>query len=108
MFKPTDTLTLGLTYTGSVDLGMSGGRYISDQTAAGLGKVTYRDVQVEGLNLPQELGLGAAVRFKPKLLIATAVKWINWSSALKTSTLTVTNPDNPAAPAALVSMSSLD
>ena len=53
---------------------------------------------MSGLNLPQEVGLGAAVLVNPNLLIATEVKWIDWSSALTTSTLSATNPDNASAP----------
>ena len=99
MWKASDRLTLGVAYTGKTSLDMDGGRYISDLTAAGVGKVTYRDVHVSGLNLPQDLAIGAAVQANPALLVSVEAKWIDWSSALTTSTLTVANPDNPSAPA---------
>jgi len=106
--KVTDLITLGVVYTSKISLDMQGGRYISNLSATGLGKVNYRDVSVTGMNLPQELGLGAAMQADPALLVAVEVKWIDWSSALTTSTLTATNPDNPAAPAVQTLTSSMN
>lgn len=108
MIKPEDWLTIGLAYTSKVDLAMSGGRYVSNLTAAGLGRVTYRDVHVTGFNLPQEVGLGAAARVGPDLLVSMEVKWINWSAALKTTTLRAADPDNPSAPAVQTLTSPMD
>ena len=71
-YKPLDQLTLGLVYT-------------SPQ------KATYNHVydfngngteQNLSLEQPQEVGLGVAYEFlKPRLLLETNVKWINWSDA---------------------------
>jgi long-chain fatty acid transport protein len=71
-YKPLDQLSLGLVYT-------------SPQ------KATYNHVydfdnsgSRENLTLeqPQEVGLGVAYEFlKPRLLLETNVKWINWSDA---------------------------
>jgi len=71
-YKPLDQLTLGLVYT-------------SPQ------KATYNKVydfnnngneQNLTLEQPQEVGLGVAYEFlKPRLLLETNVKWINWSDA---------------------------
>jgi len=98
MLRINDRVTLGMAYTSKVNLDMEGGRYTSDLSAIGLGKVTYHDVTVKGLNLPQELGLGVAVRPTEPLLASVEVKWIDWSSAIKSSTLTARDPDNPGAP----------
>jgi long-chain fatty acid transport protein len=71
-YKPLDQVTLGLVYT-------------SPQ------KATYNHVydfsgngrrQNLTLEQPQEVGLGVAYEFlKPRLLLETNVKWINWSDA---------------------------
>ena len=72
IYKPIDQLSLGLTYT-------------SPQ------KATYNHVydfsgngrrQNLTLEQPQEVGLGVAYEFlKPRVLLETNVKWINWSDA---------------------------
>ena len=72
IFKPLDQLSLGLVYT-------------SPQ------KATYNHVydfsgngrrQNLSLEQPQEVGLGVAYEFlKPRLLLETNAKWINWSNA---------------------------
>jgi len=70
-------------------------------SAVGLGKVTYRDSSIDGMALPQEVGVGVAVRPVPPLLVAVKVAWLDWSGALETSTLSASSPDNPGAPPAL-------
>ena len=72
IYKPLDQLSLGLVYT-------------SPQ------KATYNHVydfsgngrrQNLSLEQPQEVGLGVAYEFlKPRLLLETNAKWINWSNA---------------------------
>ena len=72
IYKPLDQLSLGLVYT-------------SPQ------KATYNHVydfsgngrrQNLTLEQPQEVGLGVAYEFlKPRMLLETNVKWINWSDA---------------------------
>ena len=72
IYKPLDQLSLGLVYT-------------SPQ------KATYNKVydfngngneQNLTLEQPQEVGLGVAYEFlKPRVLLETNVKWINWSDA---------------------------
>lgn len=108
MLKVGDRVTLGMAYTSRVNLGLDGGRFISDLSALGLGKVTYRDVEVKGLNLPQELGLGVAFQPTEPLLASVELKWIDWSSAIKSSTLEARDPDNPGAPALQSLTSTMD
>lgn len=108
MYKPSSRITLGMAYTSRVNLPLDGGILISDFSAVGLGKVTYRDVRAEGLNLPQELGLGIAFKPVRRLLAAVELNWIDWSEAVKRSTLTAAGPDNPGAPPVLALTSRMD
>jgi long-chain fatty acid transport protein len=108
LYKVSDRLTIGAAYTGKINLPLRGGKVIVNMSSIGFGKVTYSDARIEGLSLPQELGVGVAVRVVKPLLIAAEVNWIDWSGALKTSTLRAGNPDNPAAPPALALTSTLD
>lgn len=108
LYRIGDRLTLGAAYMRRTDLRLRGGRVVVDMSAAGLGKVTYSEARIEGLSLPQELGVGVAVRVAKPLLLAAEVTWIDWSGAMKTSTLRASNPDNPAAPPTLALTSALD
>jgi long-chain fatty acid transport protein len=74
---------------------------VANLSAAGLGKVTYRDASIEGMALPQEVDVGFAVRPVPPLLVAVKVAWLDWSGALKSSTLRAASPDGPGAPPTL-------
>ena len=98
MYKPNDRLTLGAGYTSQVALNLDGGEMIVDMTAIGVGKVTYHDVEASGLNQPQEAGVGLAYQVTNNLLAAIELTWIDWSRAVKRSTLTARKPDNSAAP----------
>jgi long-chain fatty acid transport protein len=98
MLRPTRRITLGVAYTSQVDLELAGGKLVSNQTAAGLGKVTYRDVTLSGVGQPQELGLGIALQASETLLVSVELTWLDWSQAARRSHLKARDPDNPAAP----------
>jgi long-chain fatty acid transport protein len=91
-------LTLGASFTPKVKLPLRGGRLISNQTAAGRGLVTYRDIEIDGLVLPTEVSLGAAWRPVPDWMLSAELTWLDWSRAATRSTLAARNPDNAAAP----------
>lgn len=63
-----------------------------------MGKVKYNDVKMDGFTWPRQVEVGAAYRATPKLLLAMDLSWINWSSAIKTVTVTATNPNGPVPP----------
>jgi len=91
------TLTLGVSFTPKVELPLRDGRLISNQTATGLGLVTYRDVKIDGLALPTELSIGAAWRPNDDWLLSAELSWLDWSAAATRSTLTARKPDNATA-----------
>ena len=107
-YKLTDRMTLGVAYTGKTKLDLEDGQLVSNFSALGLDRVTYKDVKATGLNLAQEIGLGLAIRATDKLLVSFEVNWLNWSDAVQRSTLTARNPDNPAAPPTLSITASQD
>lgn len=94
----SDTLTFGATFTPKVDLPLRGGQLTSNQTAAGRGSVTYHDVAIDGLALPNEASLGLAWRPAPDWRLSAELTWLDWSDAATRSTLTAASPDDPAAP----------
>ena len=107
-FYASDNLTLGATYANKIRLNLDRGKIDVNMSAAGLGNVTYRDAKVQGLALPQEVGLGIAFRLSDPWLVSLKVAWLDWSDALKSSTLTASNPDNPAAPSSISNSASLN
>jgi long-chain fatty acid transport protein len=108
MYKPNDRITLGAGYTSQVDLDLDGGEMVVDMTATGLGKVTYADVKATGLNQPQEAGVGLAYQVTHDLLAAIELTWIDWSRAVRHSTLMARRPDNPEAAPRLEQDADLD
>lgn len=92
---------IGVAYTTSSSMDFSGDQYVANFSSIGLGKVTYSNLNINGQRQPQELGLGISFQVNKQLLLAAEVNWIDWSSALSTSNLLASNPDNPFAPATI-------
>ncbi len=97
-YQINDQWSVGATYTSESSIDFEDGELT---TAAG---VKYRDVKMDGFTWPRQVEVGAAYRATPKLLLAMDLSWINWSSAIKTVTVTATNP-NSAVPAGYEKMS---
>lgn len=95
-YAATDAVTLAATYTGKTALKLKDGKLAVNMTAIGLGVVNYRDARIDGLGFPREVALGAALRRGPTLW-SLKLAWLDWAGALASSTLTASNPDNPAA-----------
>ncbi|MGC1954075.1 MAG: outer membrane protein transport protein, partial [Gammaproteobacteria bacterium] len=70
LYRANQWLKLAIAYTTQADLDFDGGELVSNMNAAGIGRVTYRDVSLQGLGTPRELVLGAAIQPTPQLLIA--------------------------------------
>jgi long-chain fatty acid transport protein len=96
-YRPDTEQTWGVTYTSRVALTLDGGNLVSNQSALGLGEVRYRQATAKGLKLPQELGVGYARQATRNLLWTAELNWLDWSRAMTTSTLSISDPDNPAA-----------
>lgn len=92
-----DKWSVGATYTSESAIDFDDGE-LTQNFGPGLGKVKYDDVKMDGFTWPQQVEVGAAYRATPKLLLAMDLSWINWSSAIKTVTVTATNPENSMAP----------
>ncbi len=100
-YRLSPTLNLGASYTAKTRLPLKHGNLVVNMTAAGLGPVAYQDASIDGLAFPQTAALGFAWQSAPKLLWSFKYEWLDWSSAIRASTLTATGPSNPAAPATL-------
>ena len=107
-YRPQPTLTLGLSYANATDIKLEDGTLTADFTALGLGRVKYRQADVEGFALAQELGAGVAWVFRPNWLFAGELTWLNWSDALRDASLVASRPDDPAAPATIAITQQLD
>ncbi len=107
-YRVNDAVTLGLSYAPKNKLDLENGELRVNMSALGLGEVKYGDATVKGLALAQEVGLGIAWRASENLQLSTKLAWLDWSSALKSNTVTAIKPDNPAAPPSVVNTISLD
>ncbi len=107
-YRARPDLTLGAVFANRLSLPLRGGRLDSNQSALGLGSVSYGDARIEGLGIPREISLGAAWQATPSTLVSLKLSRLYWSEAMKTVTLTARNPDNPLAPAELRGATPLD
>jgi long-chain fatty acid transport protein len=91
-YQINDKWSVGATYTSESTIDFEDGELT---TAAG---VKYDDVKMDDFTWPRQVEAGVAYQATPKLLLALDLSWINWSSAIKTVTVTATDPDDSGAP----------
>jgi len=92
---------IGVAYKSPAAFTLDGGYLVSNQTAIGLGNVTYRSASISGVRRPQELGVGIQYAVQDNFNLVAELNWINWSNAFASSTLTASDPDTPGATAVL-------
>ena len=97
-WKVTPMVTVGLAYTSPADFHYHSGEGKLNFSSLGLGRASY-DVDVLGVQWPQRVELGLAVRPTPRLLLALDASWDDWSSN-KDIKIRFKNPKQ-AVPAAL-------
>ena len=97
-YKLNDKFTLGAIYNSKINLNPTGDNFKLNLESTGLGVVEYDDLELSGLNFPEEIGFGLAYYPNQKLTLMMDISWLNWSSAVKRSSLTASNPNNSAAP----------
>jgi long-chain fatty acid transport protein len=108
LWRASRELTLGATAATRIALPARDGRADVNMTAAGLGIVRYNDARLDGFALPPEVALGAAWQATARLLVSTKIAWLGWSHALRSTTLTLSRPDDPAAPQTLSQTAPVD
>jgi len=108
MVRLNDRLTLAAAYSSKTELKFRNAEMKVNFTAQGLGYVTYDDTTLEGISLPQQLGVGVAFRATPHLLLALDVDWLDWSAAVKRSTLKATSPNSALAPQTIESSAEMN
>jgi len=107
LWRATPAITIGASYIDKVALPFRDGTAQVNYTAIGLGSVTYRNAQVEGLALPRQFDLGVAWQVNDRTLWSVQVTRNFWADALRTQTVTLTDPDHPLAPARIESTNTL-
>jgi long-chain fatty acid transport protein len=53
------------------------------------------DAEMKGFTWPREVEFGIAAHVTPQLLVATDIKWLDWSSAMNVVSMRANNPDIP-------------
>lgn len=100
-YRPAEDVVVGLTYGIPTSVPMKNGSLrinYSDPAFGGLGVVRYDNARLDGVHMPEEWALGVSYRPAPSLLLSLQGKWYGWADALKTLTITATEPRNPLAP----------
>lgn len=94
----TDKLRVGVGWTSKSHLHYHGGDLYLNMTAMGLGVVRYQD-EINGFTWPERWDLGLAYRASPEWLVSFDYARLFWAKALRTVTVTGTDPSVVGAPA---------
>jgi long-chain fatty acid transport protein len=108
LWRASHALSLGATAATRIALPARDGHANVNMTAVGLGIVRYNDAQLDGFALPPEVAVGAAWQATARLLVSAKIAWLGWSHALRATTLTLSQPDNPSAPQTLSQTAPVD
>lgn len=95
LYKVTDQVTLGVSYTSRVNLPFSSGKV--SRNVPGIGRVTY-DADVSGFKWADNLAVGLAWRPTSNLLLSYKFQWVNWDGSLNSPVINLRNGTNPMAP----------
>lgn len=107
-WKPSDALTLGAAFQPKTTLEAKHGKADVNMSAIGLGTVRYRDARIDGFALPREVSVGAAWQATASTLFAVKVSHLAWSAAIRTLTVSLSDPVDLSAPPVLTQTSRLD
>lgn len=90
-------LTIGGAYLSETQLDLDGGSMELNLTAQSLGIVDYLAL-MDGLSWPQQAGVGIAYQITRRILLATDIDWIKWSSAVEKLEIQIKDPNFDRAP----------
>jgi long-chain fatty acid transport protein len=108
LWRVTPEVKVGATVASRIRLPADGGYANVNLGAAGLGVVRYDEARLDGFGLPPEATLGTAWQASERLLVSAEVGWLGWSHTLRATTITLAEPNNPAAPAELSQSAAID
>jgi long-chain fatty acid transport protein len=86
------TLSLGVAYGASTELKLKNGKAVVNFEDIGLGRVHYANAKIDGVSLPQEIGLGLSWQVTPKLNLGADINWYEWSEAIGLVRIILSNP----------------
>ncbi|MDA0811635.1 MAG: TonB-dependent receptor [Verrucomicrobia bacterium] len=99
LFRPTDRLSLGLTYRSPTPITSEGradgtlDAQLASLGITGFDSAVHYDAEVETA-FPQAIAGGIAWKVTDRLLLAGQVEWVNWSDAYDTLDITLRNGTN--------------
>jgi long-chain fatty acid transport protein len=108
MWRAGPTLQLGATAATKISLPASNGYADVNMSAVGLGVVRYGEARLDGFALPPEFAIGAAWQATGELLVSAEVAWLGWSYALRSTTVTLSQPSSTAVPPTLAQTAAID
>ncbi|OEU72524.1 MAG: hypothetical protein BA874_10785 [Desulfuromonadales bacterium C00003068] len=89
-------LTIGGAYLSRTKLKFDHGKTQINYSSIGLDTVQY-NTKLDGLDWPQQAGLGFSYQINQKFKIVLDVDWINWSKSMKNIKFTLNKPNNSEA-----------
>lgn len=95
LYELNQAVTLGLAYGSKTKIHLDGGDAVVNYEAFdafGNQRVRYRNAELKGLALPQELVVGASWQVSERWELAAEIVWLDWSKAMAESELRVSDP----------------
>lgn len=86
-------LTIGGAYLSRTKLKFDHGKTKLNYSSIGLGTVRYH-TELDGLDWPQQAGLGFSYQINQNLKVVFDADWINWSASMKNIKFTLEDPNN--------------
>jgi long-chain fatty acid transport protein len=108
LYQFTPALTVAATYTSEAPIRLKDGNMEINRSHADLAPLRYQDVAIKGLNFAAETSVGIAYSATEDWTLALDLTWSEWASAMTSVLLTASEPDDPSAPATLVSATPQD
>lgn len=95
-FAVNEAWVLGLAYRSRAKLDFDGGVLRVNYEALSAGRIDYRDAELRGISIPQDLQAGFSVRLHPAVTVAAELNWIDWSRAVRALRVEASDPQrNP-------------
>ena len=88
----SESMTLGLAYSAPTKLNLRSGHATVNFDSIGLGRVRYGNAEVDGMALPEEIGIGLAWQLSPQLTVGADFNWYSWSDGIGSVTTRLSRP----------------
>lgn len=97
MYRVSNLLSIGASYTSPVDFNFTNGQATFNLTEFGLGKAHYDNARLSGIKWPQQVDVSVALKPMERVTFSVTGSWINWET-INDVRIAVSETNNSLAP----------